>query len=63
MTKKGPCDVAVFELVDRDFTSESSIGLVKDILGRNLDARLEVLAGEEKIESWRCNDDLWTSLN
>jgi hypothetical protein len=56
--EKGPGDVAVFELVDRDLAGEGSVGLVEDILGRNLDARLEVLAGEEEVESWGCDDDL-----
>ena len=58
MTKEGPCDITIFKLVDGDLAGEGSIGLVEDILGRNLDARLEVLTGEEEIECWGCDDNL-----
>lgn len=58
VAKESPGDVAVLELVDRDLAGEGSVRLVEDILGRNLDARLEVLTGEEEVESWGRNDDL-----
>lgn len=55
---EGPGDVGVLELLGGDFTSEGSVGLVEDVLGGDLEARAEVLTGEEEVEEGRCNDDL-----
>jgi hypothetical protein len=35
-----------------DLAGVGSIGLVKDILGGNLEVIIEVLTGEEKVEGW-----------
>jgi hypothetical protein len=53
-----PCDAAVLELVDRDLACEGAVGLVEDVLRRDFEAFAEVLAGEEEVEGWGCNDDL-----
>lgn len=58
MTKKSPGDIAILELVDRDLAGEGAVGLVKDILGCDFDTRSKVLAGEEEVEGWWCDDDL-----
>jgi hypothetical protein len=55
---QGPGDVGLLELRGRDLTCEGSVGLVKDVLGGNLEAGAEVLAGEEEVEGGRGNDDL-----
>jgi hypothetical protein len=57
VAKQSPGDIAVLELVNRDFACEGSVGLVEDVLGCDLKARLEVLAGKEKVESRWGNDD------
>lgn len=50
MSKDGPCNVAVFELLNRDFASECTVWLVKDVLCSNLETWSEVFAGQEKVE-------------
>lgn len=58
VTGQGPGDVGLLELAGRDLTGEGTVGLVEDVLGSDLEAGAEVLAGEEKVESRRGNDDL-----
>lgn len=58
MSKQSPSDVAVLELRGTDLSGESAIGLVVDVLGRDLDSAAEVLTGEEEVEGWRGDDDL-----
>ena len=58
VTDEGPCDTAVLQLLGRDLTGESTVGLVVDVLGGDLDTLAEVLAGKEKVESRRSNNDL-----
>lgn len=58
VTEDGPCDTAVLELLGRDLTGESTVGLVVDVLGGDLKTLAEVLAGEEEVESRGSNDDL-----
>ena len=58
MTEDGPCDAAVLELLGRDLTGESTVGLVVDVLGGDLKTLAEVLAGKEEVESRGSNDDL-----
>lgn len=58
MADQGPGDAALLELVDRDLTGESTVGLVEDVLGGDLETLAEVLAGEEKVEGGRGDDDL-----
>jgi hypothetical protein len=62
VAQQSPSNVAIFELIDRDLASEGAVGLVEDILGCNLQARLEVLASKEKVESWWGNDNLYRYL-
>lgn len=64
MTQKCPCDVAVFQLCHRDFTGESAIWSVEDILGGDLDFRREMLTSKEEVQGWRCDDDfgVWVEL-
>ena len=58
VTGQGPGDVGLLELAGRDLTGESTVGLVEDVLGSDLETGAEVLAGEEKVEGRRGNDDL-----
>jgi hypothetical protein len=46
VTEKSPSDVAIFELVDGDLAGESSIRLVKDVLGSDFEAGPEVFASK-----------------
>ena len=41
---ESPFDVAVLELVNRDFASEGPIGLIKDVLRSDLKSGVEMLA-------------------
>jgi hypothetical protein len=59
VAKKSPGNIAVLELIDRDFSSESTVGLVEDILGCDLKTRLKMLPSKEKVECWRSNNDLY----
>ena len=58
VAEDGPVDATVLELGDADLAGEGAVGLVKDVLGGNLDARLEVLAHEEEVESRRSDHHL-----
>jgi hypothetical protein len=58
VAEKSPGNVAVLKLIDRNLTSEGTVGLVEDILGCDLQTWLEVLTGEEKVKCGRSNDDL-----
>ena len=58
MPEESPGDVAVSELVNGNLAGEGTIGLVEDVLGCDFDAGIEVLAGEEEVEGWWCNNDL-----
>jgi hypothetical protein len=58
VTEDGPVDLAVLELRDRDLASESTVGLVVDVLSGNLDVLAESLADEGEVESRRRDNDL-----
>jgi hypothetical protein len=58
VAKNSPGDAAVLELLCRDLTGEGTIGLVEDVLRRDLNALAEVLACEEEVEGWWCDDNL-----
>jgi len=60
VTKDSPGDAAVLELLSRDLAGEGTVRLVEDVLRRDLDALAEVLACEEEVERWWCDDDLWS---
>jgi hypothetical protein len=60
MTQNRPSNARVLELLDRDFTSKSTIGLIVDVLRGNLDVVIEIFANEKKEERWRSNNDLYS---
>lgn len=64
VAEDGPCDAAILELLRRDLAGEGAAGLVEDVLGSDLEALAQVLAGEEEVERWRSDDDLcgWCEL-
>jgi hypothetical protein len=59
VTENSPVDLAVLELGDGDLASESTVGLVVDVLSGNLDVLAESLADEGEVESRRGDNDLW----
>lgn len=63
VSKDGPVDVEVLELRDRDLASESTVGLVEDVLGGDLNLLAEGLADEREVESGRRNNDLWQCVS
>lgn len=58
VAKDGPVDVAVLELGDRNFASESTARLVEDVLCGDFDAGAEGVTDELEVESGRRNNDL-----
>lgn len=58
VAEDGPVDVAVLELSNRDLASEGTVGLVKDVLGGNLDLGADGLADEREVEGGRRDNDL-----
>jgi hypothetical protein len=58
VAEDGPGDAAVLELRGRDLASEGTVGLVVDVLGGNLEALAEVLAGGEQVEGRGSDDNL-----
>ena len=58
VAQNGPCDVAIGKLGDRDFSGESTVGSVEDILGSNLKAGAEVLTGEKQVKRRGRDDNL-----
>lgn len=59
MSNDGPGDLSILQLGNRDLTSESTIGLVEDVLGGNGNLlRVGDLLGEGQVESRRRDDDL-----
>ena len=53
-------DLGIFELVGRDFTSESSRGSCEAVLGGNLGWGLELLLDVEKVDCWGSYYDLYS---
>jgi hypothetical protein len=53
-----PVDVAVLELGDRDLAGESTVGLVEDVLGGDLDVLAEGLTDEREVDGRRRDNDL-----
>ena len=60
MADEGPCDAALLELLGRDLTGKSTVRLVENVLGGNLNTLAEVLTGKKKVERGRSDDDLCT---
>ena len=44
-------------MLNRDLSRESSVWLVEDILSCDFDSFAEVLAGEEQVEGWWCDNN------
>ena len=63
VSDQGPGDAAVLELLSRDLAGKGSVGLVEDVLRCDLEALAEVLACEEEVEGWGCDDDLWLRVS
>lgn len=60
---ESPCNTALLQLLRGNFASESAVGLVEDILGSDFDTLAEMLAGEEKVERWRGDDNLFGKIS
>jgi hypothetical protein len=58
VAEDSPVDGEVLQLLNRDLTGESTVGLVVDVLGGDLDVVLDVVADEREVESRRGDDDL-----
>lgn len=63
VAEDGPVDVDILELRDGDLASESTVGLVEDVLGGNLDVLAESLADEGEVESRRGDNNLWEYMS
>jgi hypothetical protein len=60
---ESPGDAALLQLLSGDFASESSVGLVEDVLSGNFDILAEVLACEKEVERWRGDDNLCAGIS
>jgi hypothetical protein len=58
VAEDGPVDLTVLELGDGDLASESTVRLVVDVLGGNLDILAESVADEREVEGRRRDNDL-----
>ena len=57
VSQDGPCDPRILELLYTDFTGESTVGLVENILSGYFKTGAEVFACEEEIKGWRGDDN------
>jgi hypothetical protein len=53
-----PVNLSILELLNADFTGESTVGLVEDVLGGNANLGVGSLAGKEEVEGRGGDDDL-----
>lgn len=58
MSDNGPVNLGILELLHAQFTGESTVGLIVDILGCDRDRRVGEFAGECEVDGGRGNDDL-----
>ena len=58
VSNDGPVDLGIPELLNTNFTSESTVGLVEDVLSSNTDLLIGDLAGKGQVESGRGDDNL-----
>lgn len=58
VSNDGPVDLGIPELLNTNFTSESTVGLVEDILSSNTNLLIGDLAGKGQVESGRGDDNL-----
>lgn len=57
MSDNNPVNLSILELLNADFTSESTVGLVEDVLGGNANLGVGSLAGKEEVEGRGGDDD------
>jgi len=62
VSDESPVDLEVLELLDADLTSESTVGLVENVLGGDADVVVGDLAGELQVGSGRGDDDLGVGI-
>lgn len=58
VAENGPVDVGISKLADGELAGESTVGLVVDILGGDLDFLAEGLAGRDEVKGGRGDDNL-----
>ena len=58
VSNDGPVDLGIPELLNANFTSESTVGLVEDVLSGNTNLLIGDLAGQGQVESGRGDDNL-----
>ena len=58
VSNDGPVDLSIPELLNTNFTSESTVGLVEDVLSGNTNLLIGDLAGKGQVESGRGDDNL-----
>jgi hypothetical protein len=57
VSNNSPVNLSILKLLNADFTSESTVGLVEDVLGGNANLRVGSLAGKEEVEGRGRDDD------
>lgn len=58
MSEDSPVDPSFAELLDTDLTGESTVGLVKDVLGGDTNLLIGDFAGKEEVKGGRRDDNL-----
>lgn len=53
-----PVNLSIAELLNADLSGESTVGLVKDVLGSNANLGVGELAGQSEVDSGGRDDDL-----
>ena len=59
MSKNGPGDAGILELICRNLASKGTARFIEDILRGNFEAITEKLAREREIERWRGDYNLY----
>jgi hypothetical protein len=57
VSDNSPVNLSILELLNADFTGESTVGLVEDVLGGNANLGVGSLAGMEEVEGRGGDDD------
>ena len=58
VSNDGPVDLGIPELLNANFTSESTVGLVEDVLSSDTNLLIGDLTGKGQVESGRGDDNL-----
>lgn len=61
MARQDPSDTTILQLLRADLAGESPIRFIENVLSRNFDALAEVFAGEEEVESWWGDNNLFST--